>query len=115
MVSCHAATQSREKESSSAALLSLCGIFFWRLRIGHRKPNILDNPASHWRNFASLECGGAMMQPYTLLLHGREGSGALPASLVRALLDALDDGARGAVRLRLEGRSRAGGGVAPGW
>jgi hypothetical protein len=56
-----------------------------------------------------------MMQPYVLLLHGREGSGALPASLVRALLDALDDGARGAVRLRLEGRSRAGGGVAPSW
>jgi hypothetical protein len=55
------------------------------------------------------------MQPYTIFLHGREFRGALPGALVRDVFDVLDDGARGAVRLRLEGRSRAGGGSPPGW
>lgn len=56
------------------------------------------------------------MLDYTLVLHGFEGRGrGLPGALVRDLLDALDEGAKGAVRLRLEGRSKAGGGHAPGW
>ncbi|HSU17620.1 hypothetical protein [Longimicrobium sp.] len=56
------------------------------------------------------------MQPYSLVLHGFENrDGGLPGALVRDLLDAVDDGAKGAVRLRFEGRSRAKGGFAPGW
>jgi hypothetical protein len=56
------------------------------------------------------------MLPYSLVLHGFDSpGGTLPGPLVRDLLDVLDDGAKGAVRLRLEGRSRAAGGVAPAW
>lgn len=56
------------------------------------------------------------MQPYSLVLHGFESrGGGLPGALVRDLLDAIDDGAKGAVRLRFEGRSRAKGGFAPAW
>lgn len=55
------------------------------------------------------------MQSYTLFLNGPSGDDGLPGGLVRDLLDAVDDGARGAVRLRLEGRSRAGGGIPAGW
>lgn len=56
------------------------------------------------------------MAEYSLIVRGlpHPGSG-LPGVLVRDLLDAVDQGARGAVRLRLEGRSRAGGGPAPSW
>jgi hypothetical protein len=54
------------------------------------------------------------MLTYSLILHGlREG--ALPGALVADLLSAVDRGARGSVRLRMEGRSTARGGVAPGW
>jgi hypothetical protein len=56
------------------------------------------------------------MLPYSLILHGLDSpAGTLPGPLVRDLLDVLDDGAKGAVRLRLEGRSRAAGGTAPAW
>jgi hypothetical protein len=56
------------------------------------------------------------MLKYTLVLHGLERrGGGLPGALVRDLLDAVDEGAKGALRLRLEGRSRAGGGFAPSW
>lgn len=56
------------------------------------------------------------MLDYKLILHGLEHRGrGFPGALVRDLLDALDEGARGAVRLRLEGRSKAGGGYPPAW
>jgi hypothetical protein len=56
------------------------------------------------------------MLHYSLLLHGiRDADEGLPGALVRDLLQAVDRGARGAVRLRLEGRSGAGGGPAPAW
>lgn len=56
------------------------------------------------------------MLRYTMTLRGYERRDeGLPGALVRDLLDALDQGARGAVRLRLEGRSRAGGGASPAW
>lgn len=56
------------------------------------------------------------MLNYTLLLHGYRSPGAgLPGALVRDLLDAVDRGAKGAVRLRLEGRSSAKGGFPPAW
>lgn len=56
------------------------------------------------------------MLNYTLLLHGLNVSGdGLPGALVRDLLDAVDRGAKGAVRLRLEGRSWARGGFPPAW
>lgn len=56
------------------------------------------------------------MLNYTLLLHGFEGAGeGLPGALLRDLLDAVDRGAKGAVRLRLEGRSSAKGGFPPAW
>lgn len=56
------------------------------------------------------------MAEYSLIVRGLEHSGdGLPGVLVRDLLDAVDQGARGAVRLRLEGRSRAGGGPVPAW
>lgn len=56
------------------------------------------------------------MADYSLIVRGLEHSGGvLPGALVRDLLDAVDQGTRGAVRLRLEGRSRAGGGPAPAW
>jgi hypothetical protein len=53
---------------------------------------------------------------YTLRLTGPgvPGENRLPGALVRDLFDALDRGAQGAVRLRLEGRS-ASRGPAPGW
>jgi hypothetical protein len=56
------------------------------------------------------------VQSYTLRLTGPGVPGAhrLPGALVRDLFDALDRGARGAVRLRLEGRSASRGPV-PGW
>jgi hypothetical protein len=53
---------------------------------------------------------------YSLIIRGlRHPGSGLPGVLVRDLLDAVDHGARGAVRLRLEGRSRAGGGPPPAW
>jgi hypothetical protein len=56
------------------------------------------------------------MLNYTLLLHGLQGTGeGLPGALLRDLLDAVDRGAKGAVRLRLEGRSSAKGGFPPAW
>jgi hypothetical protein len=56
------------------------------------------------------------MLNYTLLLHGLESSRqGMRGSLLKDVLGAVDDGARGAVRLRLEGRSRAGGGFHPAW
>jgi hypothetical protein len=56
------------------------------------------------------------MLEYTLILHGLEcRAGGFPGVLLRDLLDALDEGARGAVRLRMEGRSRAKGGFPPAW
>jgi hypothetical protein len=56
------------------------------------------------------------MLNYSLLLHGFHGEGdGLPGALVRDLLDAVDRGAKGAVRLRLEGRSWARGGPPPAW
>lgn len=56
------------------------------------------------------------MAEYSLIVRGLHHSGSgLPGVLVRDLLDAVDQGARGAVRLRLEGRSRAGGGPPPSW
>jgi hypothetical protein len=56
------------------------------------------------------------MLEYTLLLEGLERRHpGLPGALLRDLLDAVDQGARGAVRLRLEGRSRGRGGVPPVW
>ena len=54
------------------------------------------------------------MLNYTLLLHGLRSTGeGLPGALLRDLLDAVDRGAKGAVRLRLEGRSSAKGGLSP--
>jgi hypothetical protein len=56
------------------------------------------------------------MLHYTLLLHGlRDSADGLPGALVRDLLQAVDRGAKGAVRLRLEGRSWARGGPPPAW
>jgi hypothetical protein len=56
------------------------------------------------------------MLNYTLLLHGLRSHGdGLPGALVRDLLEAVDRGAKGAVRLRLEGRSWARGGPPPAW
>jgi hypothetical protein len=56
------------------------------------------------------------MLNYTLLLHGYRGDAdGLPGALVRDLLQAVDRGAKGAVRLRLEGRSWARGGPPPAW
>jgi hypothetical protein len=56
------------------------------------------------------------MLNYTLLLHGlRSQSDGLPGALVRDVLEAVDRGAKGAVRLRLEGRSWARGGPPPAW
>jgi hypothetical protein len=56
------------------------------------------------------------MLNYTLLLHGLQSTGeGLPGALLRDLLDAVDRGAKGAVRLRLEGRSSARGGFPPSW
>src|SRR5687767_1492104 len=56
------------------------------------------------------------MLNYTLLLHGLRTTGeGLPGALLRDLLDAVDRGAKGAVRLRLEGRSWAKGGYPPAW
>ncbi|HEY0970896.1 MAG TPA: hypothetical protein VGE02_08000 [Gemmatimonadales bacterium] len=57
-----------------------------------------------------------MKQTYTIHLAGPGIPDAhrLPGALVRDLFDALDRGARGAVRLRLEGRSAAKG-PQPGW
>lgn len=56
------------------------------------------------------------MLNYTLLLHGyRDNADGLPGALVRDLLEAVDRGAKGAVRLRLEGRSWARGGPPPAW
>jgi hypothetical protein len=56
------------------------------------------------------------MLNYTLLLHGLQSTGeGLPGALLRDLLDAVDRGAKGAVRLRLEGRSSARGGFPPAW
>lgn len=56
------------------------------------------------------------MQTYTLRLAGPgiPGNHRLPGALIRDLFDALDRGTRGAVRLRLEGRSASRGPV-PGW
>lgn len=46
------------------------------------------------------------MPKYTLLLHGLQSQpDGLPGALLRDVLEAADRGARGAVRLRLEGRS----------
>jgi hypothetical protein len=56
------------------------------------------------------------MLNYTLLLHGlRSQTDGLPGALVRDVLEAVDRGAKGAVRLRLEGRSSARGGPPPAW
>ncbi|MBW3569853.1 MAG: hypothetical protein KY467_01990 [Gemmatimonadetes bacterium] len=56
------------------------------------------------------------MLHYTLLLNGFQGPGeGLPGALLRDLLHAVDRGAKGAVRLRLEGRSSAKGGFPPAW
>jgi hypothetical protein len=56
------------------------------------------------------------MLNYTLLLHGLRSTGdGLPGALLRDLLDAVDRSAKGAVRLRLEGRSSAKGGFPPAW
>lgn len=56
------------------------------------------------------------MLNYTLLLHGYRGDAdGLPGALVRDLLQAVDRSAKGAVRLRLEGRSWARGGPPPAW
>lgn len=56
------------------------------------------------------------MLNYTLLLHGlRDAAEGLPGALMRDLLEAVDRGAKGAVRLRLEGRSWARGGPPPAW
>ena len=56
------------------------------------------------------------MLDYTLILHGLDSrAGGFPGALLRDVLDALDEGARGAVRLRIEGRSRARGGYPPAW
>lgn len=56
------------------------------------------------------------MLNYTLLLHGFHGdTDGLPGALVRDLLTAVDRGAKGAVRLRIEGRSWARGGPPPAW
>ena len=55
------------------------------------------------------------MQRYLLILDGLDRRDGLSGALVRDLLDALDQGAKGSVRLRLEGRSRAGGGFPPAW
>ncbi|MFL5383495.1 MAG: hypothetical protein ACJ8GN_13335 [Longimicrobiaceae bacterium] len=53
---------------------------------------------------------------HTVRLHGlRERMPGLPGPLLRDLLDAVDRSARGAVRLRLEGRSGTRGGQIPGW
>jgi hypothetical protein len=56
------------------------------------------------------------MLNYTLHLHGHLAiDSGLPGPLLRDLLDAVDDSTRGAVRLRLEGRSQAKGGFPPAW
>lgn len=56
------------------------------------------------------------MLNHTLLLHGlRDAAEGLPGALVGDLLEAVDRGAKGAVRLRLEGRSWARGGPPPAW
>lgn len=56
------------------------------------------------------------MLNYSLRLHGIEThDSGLPGPLLRDLLGAVDDSARGAVRLRLEGRSQAKGGFPPAW
>lgn len=52
---------------------------------------------------------------YTIRLLGLKPHQGLPGALLRDLLDAVDRGARGSVRLRLEGRSGARGGPTPGW
>jgi hypothetical protein len=52
---------------------------------------------------------------HTIRLHGLQSGNGLPGPLLRDLLDAVDRGARGSVRLRLEGRSGARGGPAPAW
>lgn len=55
------------------------------------------------------------MPEYTIYLRGLTARDhGLPGRVLRHLLDALDEGARGAVRLRLEGRSTAPGSP-PGW
>lgn len=56
-----------------------------------------------------------MIQKHTIRLHGLDAAGGLPGPLLRDLLDAVDRGARGSVRLRLEGRSGTRGGPAPAW
>lgn len=56
------------------------------------------------------------MVSYQLLLHGlRSRDEGIPGPLLRDLLDAVDDSARGAVRLRLAGRSAAGVGQGVEW
>ncbi len=56
-----------------------------------------------------------MILNYTVLLRGLDPTTAgLPGPLLGSLLNAVDRGTRGAVRLRLEGRSAAAG-KAPGW
>jgi len=53
---------------------------------------------------------------HTVRLHGLQvPDSGLPGPLLRDLLDAVDRSARGAVRLRLEGRSGTRGGQIPGW
>lgn len=55
------------------------------------------------------------MPEYTIYLYGLSPADhGLPGRVVRHLLDVLDEGARGAVRLRLEGRSTAPG-TPPAW
>ncbi|HEX2091790.1 MAG TPA: hypothetical protein VHG28_05275 [Longimicrobiaceae bacterium] len=56
------------------------------------------------------------MMSYSLHLRGIETRDrGLPGPLLRDLLGAVDDSAKGAVRLRLEGRSQAKGGFPPAW
>lgn len=52
---------------------------------------------------------------HSVRLLGIEPTHGLPGPLLRDLLDALDRGARGAVRLLLEGRSGTRGGQTPAW
>lgn len=55
------------------------------------------------------------MREYTIRLWGAgTADKGLPGRILRHLLDTVDDGSRGAVRLRLEGRSTAGG-IVPAW
>jgi hypothetical protein len=56
-----------------------------------------------------------MLLKHTIRLHGLEAAGSLSGPLLRDLLDAVDRGARGSVRLRLEGRSGTRGGPTPSW